>query len=262
MLQQISLNLRKSVRDFFGLDANPVDLELGKVGFLNSETAAAKLREKILSVEKERDQIKTIVSAAAEGIIVIDQEGQLSLINPVAERMLQISFANAQGKKIEQLYGVKVRDQQIDLGKRPEYQAFETRKIIRFSIEDDFYIQTTSGMTFPASINVSPLVEEDRVTGAVVVFDDISKEKLAKEQIEQEVQKRTFELKNAQVSLEARTTELEKLKSGLEISVAERTEELKNKVTELERTNKSMIDRELKMIELKKEIEELKESNK
>lgn len=252
------MNPKTAIRNFFGLDIRPIDLELGKVGFLNSETAASKLREKIFAVEKERDRIKTIVAAAAEGIIVLNQEGRLSLINPVAEKMLHIAFANVQGEKIEKLYGIKTQGQEIDLKDRPEYQVFETGKIVRYGIEDDFYIQTTLGTTFPASINISPLIEGNRTTGAVIVFDDISKEKLAKEQIEQEVRKRTLELKNAQVSLEARTAELEKLKGSLEVSIAERTNELKNKVTELEHMNKLMIGRELKMIELKKEIAELK----
>jgi len=44
----------------------------------------------------------------------------------------------------------------------------------------------------------------------------------------------------------------------LEIKVNLRTEELVNQVKELESVNKSMIGRELKMVELKKEIENLK----
>ncbi len=45
---------------------------------------------------------------------------------------------------------------------------------------------------------------------------------------------------------------------GLEDKIAERTVELANRVKELESLNKSMVGRELKMVELKKEIEGLK----
>lgn len=53
----------------------------------------------------------------------------------------------------------------------------------------------------------------------------------------------------------------EKLKEyteGLEGKVAERTQELNNRLKELELLNKSMVGRELKMVELKKEIKDLK----
>jgi len=46
---------------------------------------------------------------------------------------------------------------------------------------------------------------------------------------------------------------------NLEITVAERTKELSDRVEELEAINKTMVGRELKMIELKKEIKSLKQ---
>jgi two-component system CheB/CheR fusion protein len=48
----------------------------------------------------------------------------------------------------------------------------------------------------------------------------------------------------------------------LEAKVVKRTKELSERVGELELINKTMIGRELKMVELKKEIEDLKRSSK
>ena len=45
---------------------------------------------------------------------------------------------------------------------------------------------------------------------------------------------------------------------GLENKIAERTKELADKIKELELTNRSMVGRELKMVELKKELKDLK----
>ena len=47
---------------------------------------------------------------------------------------------------------------------------------------------------------------------------------------------------------------------GLEVKVAERTNEIADRIKDLEALNKIMVGRELKMIELKKEIENLKNS--
>jgi len=54
-------------------------------------------------------------------------------------------------------------------------------------------------------------------------------------------------------------TELKAFQRQLEEKVAERTQQLQVKIEEMERFNKLAVGRELKMIELKKEIEKLKE---
>ncbi len=79
---------------------------------------------------------------------------------------------------------------------------------------------------------------------------------------QKELKKAEIQLKEINLSLEQkvkeRTAELEKLKIGLEKIVSERTQELRLKLEELEKFKKLTVGREFKMIELKKEIEELK----
>ncbi|MEK7494010.1 MAG: HAMP domain-containing protein [Patescibacteria group bacterium] len=83
------------------------------------------------------------------------------------------------------------------------------------------------------------------------------------------IEKATGELKDAQTKLtrvnadldqrvKERASELEQLKAGLEQTVMDRTKEMKEKMEELEKFKKLTVGRELKMIELKKEIERLK----
>ena len=61
-----------------------------------------------------------------------------------------------------------------------------------------------------------------------------------------------------EIKVEARTRELKELAEKQEELVGQKTTELQEKVEELERFNKLAVGRELKMIELKKEIEKLK----
>ena len=66
-----------------------------------------------------------------------------------------------------------------------------------------------------------------------------------------------------QIKVKARTRELEELAKSLENKVKTRTKELEKKLSELERFHKLTVGRELKMMNLKKEIEKLKrKSNK
>ncbi len=65
-----------------------------------------------------------------------------------------------------------------------------------------------------------------------------------------------------QIKVKARTKELEKLAESLEEKVKQRTKELQERVNELERFHKLTVGRELRMIELKKEIKKLKKKQK
>ena len=61
------------------------------------------------------------------------------------------------------------------------------------------------------------------------------------------------------VKVKARTRELNELAENLEEQVEERTKEIQERVKELEKFHKLTVGRELKMIELKKEVKKLKE---
>ena len=65
-----------------------------------------------------------------------------------------------------------------------------------------------------------------------------------------------------EIKVKARTKELEELASQLEKEIENRTKELKTRLNELEKFKKIAVGRELKMIELKKEIKNLKSQEK
>lgn len=80
--------------------------------------------------------------------------------------------------------------------------------------------------------------------------------------LETKVRERTGEIEVLKTSLEEkvkeRTSQLEALKVSLEKTVENRAKELNEKVAVLEKLNKILVGREIRMVELKKEIEELK----
>jgi hypothetical protein len=80
-----------------------------------------------------------------------------------------------------------------------------------------------------------------------------------------ELQKKSEELQEAKDVLEikvgARTRELKEFAEGLEQKIQLRTEELQERIDELEVFHKLMVNRELRMIELKEEVSALKKES-
>ena len=65
-----------------------------------------------------------------------------------------------------------------------------------------------------------------------------------------------------EIRVKARTRELEEFADNLNEQVKERTKELSERVTELERFHKLTVDREMKMIELKRKLQESEKKKK
>jgi HAMP domain-containing protein len=127
---------------------------------------------------------------------------------------------------------------------------------------------------FNYTLNINSRDElEDLVNSFNIMRVDLQKSHASltakREELEREVAQRTQELEETKNKLETinvdletkvsqRTLELQKVKDSLEIEVSKRTDELQKRVADMERMNKLMVGRENKMIELKKEIEQLR----
>lgn len=95
-----------------------------------------------------------------------------------------------------------------------------------------------------------------------LMLDDIEHSRAEIDEFNKKLQESSRELEKLNFSLEGkikeRTRELEEIKATLELRVHEKTVELQERLSELEKFKRLTTGRELRMIELKEEIENLK----
>ncbi len=100
--------------------------------------------------------------------------------------------------------------------------------------------------------------------GRILIEYQNERTKMA-QNLKEQVKSRTSELEQIrdvlEIKVRTRTKELEELNYSLEEKVTEKTRELQQRVNELEKFHKLSVDRELKMIELKKKIKELEQKS-
>jgi len=138
-----------------------------------------KVLERTVELGEERDRLNTIITSMSEGLIVVDKNLKITLINTTAEALLDITKDKLLGKditKVVPLFTGKEGRDEVSFRDYPIYKAIKSGKMIFSSLEDDFYFQTSSGRKFAVVLAAAPLSGE-KFSGAVIMFRDATEEK-------------------------------------------------------------------------------------
>jgi PAS domain S-box-containing protein len=134
-----------------------------------------------VALEKLSRQNDLILSSAGEGILGIDTEGKHTFVNPAAARML--------GFKAEELIGMpshatwhhtRSDGSSFPEAECPLHAGYKTGTAVR---GEDQVFWRSDGTAFSVEYTSTPVHESGRLTGAVVVFRDITERKQAQEEL-------------------------------------------------------------------------------
>lgn len=162
-----------------------------------------RIHEVFQQIEKEN---QLILSAAGEGIYGVDVDGNTTFVNPAAERML--------GYKAEELIGHNVHaaihhshsdGSDYCVQDCPIYAAFKDGAIHKV---DNEVFWSKTGRPLPVEYTSTPILDNGRLAGAVVIFRDIS------------------DRREAEAKLRSALAEVEQLKQRLELENAYLQEEI------------------------------------
>lgn len=117
-------------------------------------------------------QMELILESAGEGIFGLDAEGNVTFVNKAACIMLGWSAEEMIGKSHHDLVHHSYKDGEkypVDLC--PIHQAYKDGKV-HYGSDEIFW--TKEGKGFPVEYTSTPIMEKKKLTGAVVVFRDLS----------------------------------------------------------------------------------------
>lgn len=172
------LSLSKTKKIAKDLVNKNIQLERTEVAMMNILNDAKKLEE---DLTEERDRVNAVISSMGEGLIVIDKDYRIILINDAAVKMLELSKLglttveelSANAREVIKTFK---NEEELLADKNPIFEVFKNGKTIIIDLDDNFYFKTFSGSKIPISLIVAPL-KRDGITGIVIVFKDISEEK-------------------------------------------------------------------------------------
>ena len=139
------------------------------------DVSEIKRAETALALLQRRNEL--LLSAVGEGICGFDCEGRVTFINPAATALLAWPNHNLSGQSIHDIFGLNEPNadeycpvQNIVQGKK-RYQA------------SDKVFWRHDSTSFPADFVSTPIMEDNRLQGVVVVFRDITEHKLAEKKL-------------------------------------------------------------------------------
>ncbi len=158
---------------------------------------ATKRRKAEQALKQAHADNQMILEAAGEGIYGLDCEGNTTFANPSAAAMLGYTVDELIGQSMHSLLHHTLPDgSHYHKENCPIYAAFKDGAV--HHIDDDIF-WGKDGTSIPVSFTSTPIRQGDRITGAVVVFKNITERKLAEEKI----QKAYAEIQRMKERLEA-----------------------------------------------------------
>ena len=149
-----------------------------------SEKALDKSRRE---TERVRDFLQTTLSSIGDGVIATDTEGNVTFMNAVAQELTAWTIQQAMGAPIDEVFSIV---QEATLGKadNPVHTALREGAIA--GLTNHTLLVAKNGRRIPIDDSAAPIRENDgRISGAVLVFRDISERRQAQHALEDSEQR-------------------------------------------------------------------------
>ena len=126
-------------------------------------------------------KFKVILDSIEDGVVLVDSERTIRVINPGAAKICGWPPEEATGIDIASVIKlVNEKGEAIPDQDNPFYRVFDLKQSMRGK---DMFVLTREKKSVPISLNVSPMMDDNGiVTAAAAVFNDVSEERAQEQQ--------------------------------------------------------------------------------
>ncbi|WP_340676784.1 EAL domain-containing protein [Paraglaciecola sp.] len=134
------------------------------------DISEVKLAKKSLYSEKER--LRVTLNSIGDAVVATDIEGNITFMNPIAERMTGWRFRDALNLKIERVMPLQEANSKQPL-KNPIYIALREQRTVAMALNSE--LKNRHGATYAVEDSAAPIRDEaGKLIGGIMVFHDVS----------------------------------------------------------------------------------------
>lgn len=128
-------------------------------------------------ISEEKIKIEALLESIGDGVISTDNNEVIQVVNHSAETMLGWKAEEMKGKKFSEIVKVENENNEaVPLKDHPIAQAILTEEKFTSLLVHPLYYVRKNKTRFPAAVVTSPVVLNKKISGAIMVFRDITKE--------------------------------------------------------------------------------------
>ena len=113
----------------------------------------------------------------AEGLVAIDNERKVILMNQAAGILLRTAPQEATGQDVKQVLTFFRDGVALAYNDLPIEKAMVERNIISVGLTENVSVKAKNGRLFPVAMMIAPLLNKGEVSGAIILFRDVTRDR-------------------------------------------------------------------------------------
>jgi PAS domain S-box-containing protein len=146
---------------------------------LQQEAARKAAEAAAREIEHQREQLHVTLASIGDAVIVTDEQGAVTFLNPVAAALTGWNLDDATGQPLEKVFRV-INEDSRQAVENPVLKVFKERRVV--ALTNHTALVTRDGREVPVEDSAAPIrIKNGDIGGAVLVFRDVTAARRAME---------------------------------------------------------------------------------